>query len=81
VEVLFIAGFAPIAPNPSASKALYVDLLGLPLKDQDGYLSTGALDGAKHFAVWPLNMPARSCFGSATWPGEVPVPHATALDS
>jgi catechol 2,3-dioxygenase-like lactoylglutathione lyase family enzyme len=77
VKVLFIAGFAPIAPNPAASKALYIDLLGLPLKDQDGYLSTEALGGAKHFGVWPLNMAARSCFGSDTWPNEVPVPHAT----
>lgn len=33
--------------------------------------------GAKHLGVWPLADAARSCFGSDTWPAEVPVPQAT----
>ena len=63
--------------EPRRKQALYIDMLRLPLKDQDGNLSTETLGGAKHFGVWPLNMAARSCFGSETWPDGVPVPHAT----
>ena len=39
-----------------------------------GYLYTGALHGAKHFALWPLSQAAQSCFGSESWPDHIPVP-------
>src|SRR5581483_4525529 len=39
-----------------------------------GYLHTGTLQGAKHFALWPLSQAAQSCFGSECWPNSVPVP-------
>jgi len=76
-EVLFIAGFGPIARDVAESRALYRDSLGLPFKeDASGYLHTGALQGAKHFALWPLSEAARSCFGSKSWPESGPVPQA-----
>ena len=76
-EVLFIAGFGPIDRDVAESRALYQDSLGIPFKeDASGYLHTGALQGAKHFALWPLSEAARSCFGSKSWPEGVPVPQA-----
>ena len=56
---------------------LYRDTLGLPLTAKDDYLFVDNFEGARHFGVWPLRMAAQSCFGSDTWPSEVPEPHAT----
>jgi catechol 2,3-dioxygenase-like lactoylglutathione lyase family enzyme len=76
-EVLFIAGFGPIDRDAAESRKLYSDDLGISFKeDADGYLYTGALEGAKHFAVWPLSQAARSCFGTDSWPDTVPIPQA-----
>lgn len=56
VDVLFVAGFGPIVRDPAASRKLYSETLGLPFKeDANGYLHTGAVDGVKHFALWPLS--------------------------
>jgi catechol 2,3-dioxygenase-like lactoylglutathione lyase family enzyme len=76
-EVLFIAGFGPIDPHIAKSRELYRDSLGISFKeDAGGYLYTGALQGAKHFALWPLAQAAQSCFGSESWPGNIPIPQA-----
>ena len=75
--VLFIAGFGPIDHDMAESRKLYADSLGISFKeDAGGYLYTGALQGAKHFALWPLSQAAQSCFGSVTWPDNIPVPQA-----
>ena len=77
IEVLFIAGFGPIDRSVAESRALYGESLGIPFKeDAGGYLYTGALQGAKHFALWPLAQAAQSCFGSDSWPDDVPAPQA-----
>lgn len=79
VGVLFVAGFGPIASDPPSSRALYLDTLGLPLTGQPGdpdYLHAEKLDGVRHFAIWPLKSAAQSCFGTDTWPSDVPVPQA-----
>lgn len=76
-EVLFIAGFGPVDRNTAKSRELYCDSLGIPFKeDSGGYLYTGALQGAKHFALWPLSQAAQSCFGSDSWPDNIPEPQA-----
>lgn len=76
-EVLFIAGFGPIDRNIAKSRELYRDSLGISFKENSGgYLYTGALQGAKHFALWPLSQAAQSCFGSDSWPDNIPVPQA-----
>jgi catechol 2,3-dioxygenase-like lactoylglutathione lyase family enzyme len=75
MKVLFIAGFGPIVPDMNTAQAFYAGALGLPLTGDVNYLSTTAVDGAKHFALWPLAGAAQSCFGLDAWPGEVPVPH------
>ena len=77
VEVLFIAGFGPITRDQKASKKLYADALGISFEEMDnGYLHTGDVEGAKHFALWPLSQAAESCFGSPEWPADLPVPQA-----
>jgi catechol 2,3-dioxygenase-like lactoylglutathione lyase family enzyme len=76
-EVLFIAGFGPIDRDVAKSRALYAESLGIPFKrDTGGYLYTAALQGVKHFALWPLSQAAQSCFGSDSWPDTLPVPQA-----
>jgi hypothetical protein len=76
-EVLFIAGFGPIDRDIAESRELYADSLGISFQeDTGGYLYTGAVQGAKHFALWPLSQAAQSCFGTVTWPDNIPVPQA-----
>jgi len=77
IKVLFIAGFGPIVRDRSASRSLYSDILGIAFKEEaGGYLHTEALQGAKTFALWPLDQAAESCFGKDSWPADVPTPHA-----
>lgn len=77
IGVLFIAGFGPIDHDVAQSRALYGESFGIAFKeDVGGYLYTGALQGAKHFALWPLTQAAQSCFGADAWPADIPVPQA-----
>jgi catechol 2,3-dioxygenase-like lactoylglutathione lyase family enzyme len=78
MDILFIAGFAPIEAEPAAAIAFYRDTLGLPLQTVAGdYVAVDGFGGVKHLGVWPLAEAARSCFGTDRWPDEVPVPQAT----
>jgi catechol 2,3-dioxygenase-like lactoylglutathione lyase family enzyme len=79
VNVLFIASIAVVAPDPTRSRALFVDALGLPLEANPGsdYFHSERIGGSKHFGVWPLAEAARACFGSAEWPAERPVPQVS----
>lgn len=78
MDILFIAGFAPISQDVEAGHRFYRDTLGLPLEVVAGdYISVDGFDGAKHFGVWPLTNAAESCFGQSTWPDHIPIPHAT----
>ena len=63
MNVLFVAGFAPIVQDLDAARGLYGKTLGIDLEGDD-YPSTGSLDGLKHFGLWPLAQAARSCFGT-----------------
>jgi catechol 2,3-dioxygenase-like lactoylglutathione lyase family enzyme len=77
MEILFIASFATITPDPSTSRKLYLDALGLPLEDTGGYLHSEKVGGSKHFGVWPLAQAAEACFGTPQWPADRPVPQAS----
>ena len=79
MRVLFIASFAVITDRPEASRELYVSALGLPLDHADGddYWHSEAIDGSKHFGVWPLAEAAQACFGTPQWPSDRPVPQAS----
>jgi glyoxalase-like protein len=77
LEVLFIAGFGPIVRDTGNSRKLYGDVMRIAFKEESGqYLHTETLDGAKTFALWPLSQAAKSCFGTNSWPEDVPVPQA-----
>ncbi len=76
-RVLFVAGFGPIVRNIPSSHKFYVDALGLSFqREAEEYVHTEKLDGTKTFALWPLSQAARSCFGSESWPADLPVPQA-----
>jgi catechol 2,3-dioxygenase-like lactoylglutathione lyase family enzyme len=78
VRVLFVAGFSPIVRDRAASQAFYRDALGLSFEGAAGdYVFTERLDGVKHLGLWPLSEAAQSCFGSPTWPADIPPPQAT----
>lgn len=79
MEIEFLSTIAVIAPDPPASRKLYVDGLGLPLASDVGgeYIHSDRIDGCKHFGVWPLSQAAEACFGSARWPQERPVPQVS----
>jgi catechol 2,3-dioxygenase-like lactoylglutathione lyase family enzyme len=76
MDVEFIASVSVIAADPAESLALYVDALGLPLRAEQGseYFHSEEIEGAKHFAVWPLSQAAEACFGTPEWPAGRPVP-------
>ena len=77
IKILFIAGFGPIVNETAESRKFYGEVLGISFKEEsDGYLHTEALQGAKAFALWPLSQAAHSCFGSDSWPKDIPVPQA-----
>ena len=79
MEIEFLATVAVIAPDPPASRKLYVDTLGLPLEGvgSDGYHHSEQIRGCKSFGVWPLSQAAEACFGTAEWPADRPVPQAS----
>ena len=77
IRILFVAGFGPVTRDPVASRKLYVDTLGLPLEAMDGnenYYHGEGMDGVKHFAIWPLDQAAMSCFGKSQWPSDLATP-------
>ncbi len=76
MKVLFVAGFGPITRDQEASARLYADTLGIAFKKEGDYLHTEAVEGVKSLALWPLAQAAESCFGTTTWPADVPVPQA-----
>ena len=79
LKVLFVAGFGPLVRDPHASKAFYVETLGLPLEalpDNPDYFHGETLNGVRHFALWPLAVAAESCFGTRSWPERIPTPHS-----
>jgi catechol 2,3-dioxygenase-like lactoylglutathione lyase family enzyme len=79
MNILFIASFAVIAPDPPKSRELYVAALGLPLaagKDAE-YWHSEEIAGSKHVGVWPLSQAAEACFGTPSWPAELTGPQAS----
>ena len=77
IKILFIAGFGPVVPDVTTSRALYEGVLGIQFKQESGtYLHTESLPGAKTFALWPLSQAAQSCFGTDSWPVDTPSPQA-----
>ncbi len=76
MNIEFLSTVAVIAPDPPASRKLYVDALGLPLSGGD-YLHSEQVAGCKSFGIWPLSQAAEACFGTPQWPGGRPVPQVS----
>ncbi|MEX1073102.1 MAG: VOC family protein [Chloroflexota bacterium] len=73
----FVAGFAPIVKDVEASRAFWGDGLGIEMGETaPGYWATDDLAGVRHFGLWPLSEAADACFGTDTWPADVPEPNA-----
>ena len=69
MNVEFLATVAVIAPDPPASRKLYVDALGLPLESHgDDYHHSEQIDGCKSFGIWPLSQAAEAA-NSGPGPG------------
>jgi hypothetical protein len=78
MDVLMVATVAVITGEPSRSRQLLMDTLGLPLEGEgDGYYSSGNIPGCKHFGMWPLSQAAEACFGTPDWPTDVTIPQAS----
>jgi catechol 2,3-dioxygenase-like lactoylglutathione lyase family enzyme len=78
MHIEFVTSFAVITPHPAESRRLYMDALGLPLKQLDGdYFASEEIGGCNHFGVWPLEQAAQACFGTTSWPSDVAVPQAS----
>jgi catechol 2,3-dioxygenase-like lactoylglutathione lyase family enzyme len=77
MNVSFVAGFGPIVRDVDSSRAFWGTGLGIELKEEaPSYWTNDNLEGVKAFALWPLHQAAESCFGTETWPDEIPAPQA-----
>ena len=76
MKPLFIGAVGVITRNLAEGRALYVDAIGLPLKQIEGtnFLHSESLSGSRYFGVWPLSEAAKTCFGSERWPTDHPIP-------
>ncbi len=72
----FIGAMGLITSSLAKGRALYVDALGLPLRQAEGagFLHSTRLGGGRYFGVWPLSEAARTCFRTDRWPTDRPVP-------
>ena len=78
MNIEFLSTVAVVAPDPPASRKLYVDTLGMPLTGQGGgYYHSEQIAGCKSFGIWPLAQAAEACFGTPRWPAERPVPQVS----
>lgn len=78
MNVSMVATVAVITAEPSQSRQLFIETLGLPLEGEgEGYYSSGNVPGCNHFGVWPLSEAAESCFGMREWPEGLTVPQAS----
>lgn len=78
MKIESIASVAVITPDAATSRALYIEVLGLPLEQLDGdYVASEEIPGCRHFGVWPLSQAAEACFGTPAWPEDVPRPQVS----
>src|SRR5215208_5693522 len=77
MKVSFVAGFGPIVRDVDASRTFWGAGLGIALAEAaPNYWTNDHLDGVKAFGLWPLAQAAESCFGTPTWPADIPAPQA-----
>ena len=78
MKIEFLSTVAVIAPDPPASRKLYVDAFGLPLESAGGeYHHSEQIAGCKSFGIWPLSQAAEACFGTSQWPADRAIPQVS----
>ena len=78
MQIESVTSVSVITADPSASRRLYIDVLGLPLQQLDGdYFASEEIPGCRHFGVWPLRQAAQACFGSTSWPDDYVTPQVS----
>ena len=78
VRVRFVASVSPIVRDAEAARRFYAGALGVSFEGGQGdYVFTERLDGVKHLGLWPLADAAQACFGTTSWPADVPTPQAS----
>jgi catechol 2,3-dioxygenase-like lactoylglutathione lyase family enzyme len=78
VNIEFVASFSPIVEDIAGARRFYGEELGIDFEGgEEDYAFTEQLDGVKHLGLWPLSQAADACFGTASWPSDVPRPQAS----
>ncbi len=80
MEIVHMSGFALITTEGRKTRELFIKGLGLDLKPpspEDEYVFSDAIEGSKHFGIWPLSEAAQACFGKPEWPKGRPVPQVS----
>lgn len=79
MKILFISSVSMISPEPGESRKLFMNTLGLPLKqhEQTDYYMSEEIDGVKHFSIWPLSEAAKACLGKPEWPEDKMIPQSS----
>lgn len=76
MNIEFLSTVAVITPDVPASRRLYLDTIGLPLRGEE-YLHSEQVAGCKSFGIWPLSQAAQACFGTSQWPTDRPTPQTS----
>jgi len=78
VDIEFVASFSPIVEDLGSARNFYAGVLGIDFEGgEEDYAFTERLDGVKHLGLWPLSAAAEACFGTPSWPGDLPRPQAS----
>jgi catechol 2,3-dioxygenase-like lactoylglutathione lyase family enzyme len=78
VHIEFVASFSPIVEDIGSARRFYGQELGIDLEGgEEGYAFTERLEGVKHLGLWPLAQAADACFGTPSWPADLPRPQAS----
>jgi catechol 2,3-dioxygenase-like lactoylglutathione lyase family enzyme len=78
VNVEFVASFSPIVEDIASARRFYGEELGIDFDGgEEDYAFTEQLDGVKHLGLWPLSQAADACFGTPSWPADLPRPQAS----
>jgi catechol 2,3-dioxygenase-like lactoylglutathione lyase family enzyme len=78
VHIEFVASFSPIVEDITNARRFYGQELGIDLEggeEDDAF--TERLKGVKHLGLWPLAQAADACFGTPSWPADLPRPQAS----
>ena len=78
MNIEFVASFSPIVEDITSARRFYGVELGIDFDGgEEDYAFTEQLDGVKHLGLWPLSQAADACFGTPSWPADLPRPQAS----